>query len=106
MGEDVNVHDQWAVESQGKIHDRTREHLGYTDRAIIAYRKLLLAAIDQAEKGERPMMVLDRDAAQRLKGPMTVDGIGPTADWESYWRETYAKVAAASTWAKGSTRAA
>jgi phthalate 4,5-dioxygenase oxygenase subunit len=106
MGEDVNVHDQWAVESQGKIHDRTKEHLGYSDRAIIAYRKLLLGAIDQAEKGERPMMVLDRDAAQRVTGPMTVDGIGPTADWESYWRDTYAKVAAASTWAKGSTRAA
>ena len=29
MGEeDINVHDQWAVESMGAIQDRTREHLG------------------------------------------------------------------------------
>jgi len=26
MGADINVHDQWAVESMGKIQDRTREH--------------------------------------------------------------------------------
>ena len=35
MGEDINVHDQWAVESQGRIQDRTREHLGSSDKAII-----------------------------------------------------------------------
>ena len=29
MGFDINVHDQWAIESQGRIQDRTREHLGY-----------------------------------------------------------------------------
>jgi phthalate 4,5-dioxygenase len=28
MGLDINVHDQWAVESPGPIQDRTREHLG------------------------------------------------------------------------------
>ena len=35
MGMDINVHDQWAVESQGRIQDRTREHLGTTDKGII-----------------------------------------------------------------------
>ena len=29
MGFDINVHEQWAVESQGPIQDRTREHLAY-----------------------------------------------------------------------------
>jgi phenylpropionate dioxygenase-like ring-hydroxylating dioxygenase large terminal subunit len=28
MGQDINVHDQWAVESMGAIADRTKEHLG------------------------------------------------------------------------------
>ena len=33
MGEDdINVHDQWAVESMGAIQDRTREHLGPATR--------------------------------------------------------------------------
>jgi len=106
MGPDVNVHDQWAVESQGPIHDRTREHLGQADKAIIQYRKLLVKAIEQVQKGETPMMALDADAARRLQGPMTVDGIGPTADWESYWRQTYAKVRADSAWGKEPIRAA
>jgi phenylpropionate dioxygenase-like ring-hydroxylating dioxygenase large terminal subunit len=44
MGTDINVHDQWAVESMGAIQDRTTEHLGASDKAIIANRRLLLAA--------------------------------------------------------------
>jgi hypothetical protein len=40
MGADINVHDQWACESMGAIQDRTREHLGQSDKAISAYRKL------------------------------------------------------------------
>ena len=34
MGADINVHDQWACESMGAIQDRTREHLGQSDKAI------------------------------------------------------------------------
>src|SRR5205823_8617158 len=49
MGEeDINVHDQWAVESMGEITDRTREHLGASDKAIIANRRVLLKAIETA----------------------------------------------------------
>lgn len=86
MGMDINVHDQWAVESQGPIQDRTREHLGQTDKGISAYRRLLLKAIEQVEKGERPMMVPDAAQAAALAGPVTVDGIGPTDGWDAYWR--------------------
>jgi phthalate 4,5-dioxygenase oxygenase subunit len=40
MGEeDINVHDQWAVESMGAIQDRTREHLGTSDKVIMANRR-------------------------------------------------------------------
>ena len=87
MGFDINVHDQWAVESQGPIHDRTREYLGTSDRIIVAYRRMLLEAIDQARRGERPLMVLDGAQAQRVRGPVTIDGIGPAGDWQRYWRE-------------------
>ncbi|MGY2849757.1 nitrite reductase/ring-hydroxylating ferredoxin subunit [Bradyrhizobium sp. USDA 4510] len=38
MGTDINVHDQWAVESMGAIQDRTNEHLGQSDKAIVQYR--------------------------------------------------------------------
>ncbi|MBX3499478.1 MAG: aromatic ring-hydroxylating dioxygenase subunit alpha [Alphaproteobacteria bacterium] len=87
MGFDINVHDQWACESQGPIADRTREHLGTTDKAIIANRRLLVKAIEQAQAGERPLMVLDRASAAGMTGPATMDAIGPTEGWESFWPE-------------------
>jgi phthalate 4,5-dioxygenase len=86
MGDDINVHDQWAVESQGAIQDRTREHLGLTDKAIVAYRMLLLAAIKQVTAGEPVLMQLDAQTAAQISGPATMDGIGPADDWERYWR--------------------
>ena len=84
MGDDINVHDQWAVESPGAIADRTREHLGTTDKAIMAFRRQLLAAIDTVRAGGTPPMHLDAAAAGQITGPLTVDGIAPLASWESF----------------------
>jgi hypothetical protein len=100
MGEDINLHDQWAVESQGPIQDRTREHLGHSDKGVIAYRKLLLGAIRQAMRGERTLMDLDAEAAPLVTGPATMDGIGPAADWERYWREVDSRRRDNAPWAR------
>ena len=52
MGEDdINVHDQWAVESMGPIQDRTREHLGTSDVAIIRWRRLMLDSVRRFQEG-------------------------------------------------------
>ena len=98
MGHDINVHDQWAIESQGRIQDRTREHLGQTDKGISAYRRLLIGAIEQAAAGERPLMALTPDQAARLTGPAAVDGIGPTAAWQEYWKRLDSERRAAAPW--------
>src|SRR4029078_5131434 len=37
MGFDINIHDQFACESQGVIPDRTKENLGSTDKGIVLY---------------------------------------------------------------------
>ena len=87
MGADINVHDQWAVESMGRIQDRTREHLGQSDKAIIQYRKLLREQIETVKGGGRPLMVLDEKHARAIQGPGTMDGIGPSTGWETYWME-------------------
>jgi phthalate 4,5-dioxygenase len=94
MGMDINVHDNWAVESQGRIHDRTREHLGQTDKAISAYRRVLLDAIAKAEAGD--VTLLSRPNNHEL--PVTVDGIAPANNWESYWREADLKRRHAAPW--------
>lgn len=98
MGFDINVHDQWACESQGPIQDRTREHLGQSDKAIIAYRKLLVAEIEKVGKGERPLMRLDAAEAAALKGPVSFDGVDRSGDIEAYWREGDRKRRANAPW--------
>ncbi|MBV9078273.1 MAG: aromatic ring-hydroxylating dioxygenase subunit alpha [Methylobacteriaceae bacterium] len=87
MGADINVHDQWAVESMGRIQDRTREHLGQSDKAIILFRRILREQIDKAATADAPLMVLDERHARSIQGPATMDGIGPTRGWETYWME-------------------
>ena len=84
MGFDINVHDQWAIESQGRIQDRTREHLGTTDKAIVAYRRMLLSAIGQvAQRREAADVARRRRAPRPCRGPVTIDGMGPTEGWEA-----------------------
>lgn len=98
MGEDINVHDQWAVESQGRIHDRSREHLGTTDRAIGAYRRLLFKSIEQVEKGEAPILCGAEADVARITGPVTVDGICPASRADSYAEEADARRRASAPW--------
>lgn len=100
MGMDINVHDQWACESQGPIQDRTREHLGTTDKAIIAYRRLLGEAIDKVGAGETAPMRATAASADALVGPASYDGVDTGTDHEAYWRNGDAKRRAESPWAK------
>lgn len=99
MGRDINVHDMWAQESPGPIHDRTREHLGYTDKAIIAYRRMLIEAIGDVREGREPPVVVRGAAAARFRGPVAVDTIGPADGWEAHWKEYDLARRAQSKWA-------
>lgn len=87
MGEeDINLHDQWAVESMGPIQDRTREHLGTTDKVIMAHRRLLLQAIDAVQAGAAAPGVADAALHDQMSGPDTVDGIAPADGWADWWQ--------------------
>jgi phenylpropionate dioxygenase-like ring-hydroxylating dioxygenase large terminal subunit len=101
MGADINVHDQWACESMGAIQDRTKEHLGQSDKAISAYRRILRQAIEQAGNGGKPLMVLDRPSAAAITGPAAIDGIASGEPWQSYWQKTDQSRRKASSWANG-----
>ncbi len=83
MGEsDINVHDQWAVESMGAIQDRTREHLGTSDKVIMANRRTLQAAIDLVAAGGLPPLPVPPAAPV---APDTIDCIAPADDWQRFW---------------------
>jgi nitrite reductase/ring-hydroxylating ferredoxin subunit len=99
MGEeDINLHDQWAVESMGAIQDRTREHLGTSDKVIMAHRRALLKAIETVRAGGTPPMVLGADAAAALQGPDTIDCIAPADGWAAFWQAEAAAKRAGAPW--------
>jgi 5,5'-dehydrodivanillate O-demethylase len=69
FGEYTRVDDEWwriwerdqddaAQESQGRIADRTTEHLATSDRGVIMLRKMLREAIDAVAAGQDPMHVI------------------------------------------------
>jgi hypothetical protein len=47
---------------------------------------MLMAAIRQAAAGARTLMEVDAEAARGIQGPATMDGIGPSDDWQQYWQ--------------------
>jgi phthalate 4,5-dioxygenase len=49
----INTQDMALQEGMGRIVDRSKEHLGTSDRAIIAMRQLLMEAMDAVESGEK-----------------------------------------------------
>ncbi len=83
----------------GAIQDRTREHLGQSDKAIVQYRRLLRQEIEKVASGEKPLMFLEAASARSIQGPATMDGIGPTNGWETYWMEVDVKRRRGAPWA-------
>ena len=50
----INTQDRAVQESMGLIADRSREHLGPADRAVIQARRLLLQAVETVRVGGTP----------------------------------------------------
>jgi phthalate 4,5-dioxygenase len=73
----VNVQDRAIQETMGRIVDRSKEHLGPADKAIIQLRRLLRQAVNTAVEGGTPAGV--RPSYYRLRAAETV---APRAsDW-------------------------
>ncbi len=83
MGLDINVYDQWAVESPGPIFDRTKEHLGKTDVAIIRYRRMMRAAIAAMKDGKITELPMHRVDPKTVFGPVSNDSIGDRHNWQN-----------------------
>lgn len=96
MGLDINVHDQWAVESPGPITDRRKEHLSTTDVGIIQYRRMLRAAIKsvKADNTDDLPMLANVDP-KSIFGPVSNDTIGKKANWREDFKTSDAQRRAA-----------
>jgi phenylpropionate dioxygenase-like ring-hydroxylating dioxygenase large terminal subunit len=69
----VSEQDAMIQDSQGLIADRTREHLGPTDVAIIEFRKLMLRGARELEKGVEPAAARNAAAYALRGGSMVAD---------------------------------
>jgi hypothetical protein len=76
----INTQDMALQEGMGPIVDRSKEHLGTSDRAIIAMRQLLLEAIDEVERGNDPRGI---DPASYR----TVRAVDKMIAGDAHWRE-------------------
>jgi len=78
--EGINTQDHAVQESMGPIVDRSQEHLGSIDRAIIATRRLLLQAVKTVEDGGSPPAA--NDSYYRIRALERLLPAG-TAWWEA-----------------------
>ena len=79
----INVQDRAIQETMGRIVDRSKEHLGPADKAIIQLRRLLRQAVRTAEVGETPSGV--RPSYYRLRAAETV--VARAGDWRELVHE-------------------
>ena len=79
--EGVNTQDRAVQESMGRIVDRSQEHLGPADKAIIQARRLLLQAIRTVQEGGTPGGI--EPTYYTLRAP---EGVLPRA---ADWRELF-----------------
>jgi phthalate 4,5-dioxygenase len=90
--EGINTQDHAVQESMGPIADRTQEHLGNTDRAIVTARRLLMEAAKAVAEGDNPRGA--NDAYHHIRAIERV--LPPGADWRATLRpEIYPELALA-----------
>lgn len=99
VGFDINTHDTWATEGPGPIQDRTREHLGTTDKAIIAARRMILRSINALRDGAAPPMLAPDQLGQRYEHLATIDTVASRDEWRTAWRNRDAARRQQSPWA-------
>jgi nitrite reductase/ring-hydroxylating ferredoxin subunit len=85
--EDFLNHDACATESMGPIFDRSKEHLGVSDKAVIAVRKFLLNTVKAMQHGEEPTHLVR--AAEHNWFPH-IDCFASLMPEGTHWRQQFA----------------
>jgi phenylpropionate dioxygenase-like ring-hydroxylating dioxygenase large terminal subunit len=82
----INTQDVALQEGMGAIVDRTREHLGSSDRAILLLRQLFFEALEQMDRGE-PTRAIDPASYRNVRA---IDRMVPKdISWKEATREDY-----------------
>jgi len=70
----------------GPIYDRTREHLGVSDKAVIAVRKYLINTVKEFQDGKEPPHIVRDPARNRFPH---IDTFAQTIPSNMSWRERF-----------------
>ena len=63
VGTSFLVHDSVATETMGPVFDRSKEHLGASDKTVIAVRRFMLETVKAFQKGTEPPHIVTRAEA-------------------------------------------
>lgn len=93
MGKQFLIHDSCATESMGPIYDRSKEHLGVGDIAVIAVRKFLLQSVSDLDTGGDPPHIIRRPEQNDLRHiACIVANIDANLDPKTYIEKAIAEV--------------
>ena len=84
--EDFLNHDACVTESMGAIFDRSREHLGVSDKAVIAVRKFLLSTVKALQEGKEPPHIVRDQASNWFPH---IDCFASLIPEGVYWRQQF-----------------
>ena len=76
----ISVQDAAIQDSQGVVADRTREHLGPTDLAIVGFRRMMLEGARHLGAGVEPSAAMDGAAYTVRSGSAVADRSIPFAE--------------------------
>lgn len=79
-------HDSAAHEGQGAMQDRTKEHLGESDKIIVRMRRLLFDAVEDVKKNVDPVGVIRDQAGDWTRDLHVLSEYFPASE---NWRETW-----------------
>ena len=80
---DFRAQDSMATESMGPIMNRTKEHLGTSDLAIIMYRRQLLKLARDLEQGQEPFAARGGE----LFHVRSLDVVAPSAELDGVLKQ-------------------
>ena len=88
FGSHITVQDVAITDLQGRICDRTEEHLGYADKIITAARRMVFAALHELKEGHEPGHIVRNGETSRLPLPaVTSETFSGWEDRESYYKK-------------------
>jgi hypothetical protein len=70
----------------GSIYDRGQEHLGTSDKAVIALRRFLLKAVKSVQEGKAPPHVVTSEAENVFP---QIDSIAEVIPADRHWSEVF-----------------